>query len=333
MISSLGGYSDFSIAAFVSKNFTALTKEELQAVKGGANPTEIRKLAVERDRNSQNIQITVYLIKRENGEYYWETRDLSNKADYDKFELAEINCFDISEYDEGDLFIRGDKVYKKELNALREYLIGAGLLCYLPVHALFKKCFIPVVVYCPTKGLSKQFGRCEWLQRQVMKLEEKCGCKWAWGEARTVTLFDRAIWIPTPVRAIVAIPIHLVIGTLAMIPTYTNYFMKLNGWVEQVVNGHTDNDLETKSIPCRCREIPYAAPCQQAFFKIRDIKQIPTKSDYPNTHVNDLPREIQKIALHLCCCTGIGFRKPIQAQPATLEQEKFLAQLPPQPQL
>ncbi len=159
------------------------------------------------------------------------------------------------------MYLRGDNlVYAPPEN---EYLKSIGLIFWLPLFTLVKKIAIPIFFYYPLKALSTY---CNLFTDRVKSLED-----------------DHYMQNRRPLRALIGVVIHPIISALGLIPFSSNYFNKYNGDLERWVNGHTDKDLETKSIARRCREAPYAAACQQPSFKFSlndfslDIDEIQTE--------------------------------------------------------
>ncbi len=130
-----------------------------------------------------------------------------------------------------------------------EFLKSIVLVVYLPITTLLVKIMIPIFLFKPLVFCASV------LRGKALKKEME----------KKVSIFFKPE-SNRPLRALVAIIGHIVIGVFALIPLFSNFFNKLNGDLERWVNGCTLEDIKQKSYQSRIKESFYIVPCQQPLF-------------------------------------------------------------------
>lgn len=76
-----------------------------------------------------------------------------------------------------------------------------------------------------------------------------------------------------PLKALIGLIVHPVLALLSLLSCglASRYFNLLNGDLERWINGHTENDVMTKSRARRCHEMPYFMPCQQPETRLDEV--------------------------------------------------------------
>jgi len=280
---------EFLMVAHLTYDYQELSFEEEGYIKesDGIGSDAIKRVAAQLDKKAKSVQATLALIQRDDGKYVWKSAHLAKTGNSPR-------------QAENPFLLRGRNVYYNERDKIQEYKKAAKMALGIPFYTLVAKILIPIFVYLPLLGLSSLFGRCQWLKQAVDGVKKRFHCEWMW--SRTVTLGDFTIPLPVPVRAVVGFVAHLIIGMLAMIPGLVNYFSKINGDIERWVNGHTDEDVQTKSAAARNHEIEYKTLCQQPLFQIGEKTEIQKSLQEGGTNIDfvwihKLQPEIQRVAL------------------------------------
>ena len=153
-------------------------------------------------------------------------------------------------------------------------------LFYLPLYTLFCKGILPLA--------RRLNGNTEALRVREHKI--------------TIGGHEFTVRTILPVRALIAFVAHLALGLLNLLfpliclPHYCWTVNRLNAKLERWVNGHTDEDIRTKTANSRHQECPYVFLCMQPLFKIMKDTPIIKEGEEDTVYLHTLPEEMRYAA-------------------------------------